>query len=127
MRKLKTLAALLAACLLLLAAAGAFALRAARRLSVSTPELSAAADGCYIGQAAVLPVRVRVEVDVHDHRIAAIRILEHDCGLGAPAEALVQTVLERQTLELDAVSGATVSSKCLLKAIENALAEGGSA
>lgn len=124
MKHLKWAAALLAGALLLFWAAGALALRSARRLPVTTPDLAGLPDGCYTGEAAVLPVHVQVEVDVQDHRMASVRILEHACGLGQPAEALVQTVLERQSLDLDAVSGATVSSKCLLKAIENALAGG---
>ena len=33
-------------------------------------------------------------------------------------------VISRQSLEVDAVSGATVSSKCIIKAIENALQSG---
>jgi uncharacterized protein with FMN-binding domain len=40
---------------------------------------------------------------------------------GKPAETLARLVVERQTLELDAVSGATASSKAILKAGENAL------
>lgn len=124
MKRLKWAAVLLVGALLLFWAAGALALRSARRLPVTTPDLASLPDGCYTGKATVLPVHIRVEVDVQDHRMVSLRILEHACGLGQPAEALVQTVLERQSLDLDAVSGATVSSKCLLKAIENALAEG---
>lgn len=124
MKRFKRAAVLLVSAMLLLWAAGALALCSARRLPVTTPDLADLSDGCYTGKATVLPVHIWVEVDVQDHRMVSLRILEHACGLGQPAEALVQTVLERQSLDLDAVSGATVSSKCLLKAIENALAEG---
>ena len=37
------------------------------------------------------------------------------------AEKIVNDVISEQSSEVDAVSGATVSSKCIIKAIENAL------
>ena len=36
-------------------------------------------------------------------------------------KTLVDDVISKQSLEVDAVSGATVSSKCIIKAIENTL------
>ena len=38
-------------------------------------------------------------------------------------EKVFQQVKERQSLQIDTVSGATVSTKTILKSIENALAE----
>jgi len=40
---------------------------------------------------------------------------------GKPAEAIVDSVVAAQSLQVDIVSGATLSSKCILKAIEVAL------
>ncbi|MEN6338614.1 MAG: FMN-binding protein, partial [Clostridiaceae bacterium] len=40
---------------------------------------------------------------------------------GVTAQAFLNRALEAQTLEIDAVSGATLTSKALLKALENAL------
>jgi len=37
---------------------------------------------------------------------------------------IVDSVIENQSLDVDAISGATYSSKVILKAIENALARG---
>ncbi len=62
-----------------------------------------------------------VVVTVIDHKIDTIVIQEHKTGLGKKAEAIVDRVVEAQSLEVDAVSGATGSSKIILKAIENAL------
>ena len=50
-----------------------------------------------------------------------ITILQHDNGLGSTAESIVNDVVQEQSLDIDAVSGATVSSKCILKAVENAI------
>lgn len=62
-----------------------------------------------------------VIVTVIDHRFDAIVIQEHKTGLGRKAEQIVDRVLEEQSLQVDAISGATGSSKVILKAIENAL------
>lgn len=42
-------------------------------------------------------------------------------GLGSTAESIVNDVVQEQSLDIDIVSGATVSSKCILKAVENAI------
>lgn len=109
---------------LLLLAALCAARQAAKRgnaIAVGELDLSAAADGSYIGAYEIPPVSVRVKVTVAARQITGIEILEHANGLGASAEAVVEKVLENQSLAVDAVSGATVSSKCILKAIENAV------
>lgn len=92
-----------------------------RQLPVSMPRLSDLPDGNYAGEYAKGPVRVEVEVVVRQHKIIDILIVRHDNGLGSAAEKITDDVIKEQSLEVDAVSGATVSSKCILKAIENAL------
>ena len=92
-----------------------------RSISVSMPDLSNVQDGNYSGEYLIAPVHVRVEVSVSDHRITKIAILQHDNGLGSAAESIINDVIEKQSLNLDAVSGVTVSSKCILKAVENAI------
>jgi uncharacterized protein with FMN-binding domain len=47
--------------------------------------------------------------------------LQHDNGLGSAAESIVNDVVEEQPLDIEAVSGTTVSSKCILKTVENAI------
>lgn len=42
-------------------------------------------------------------------------------GIGKPAEAIVEDIVENQSIEVDAVSGATNSSRVIMKACENAL------
>lgn len=88
------------------------------------PELSNIADGVYRGTASVLPVIARVEVTVTVGRIAGFRILRHLTGQGQAAEALAEQVVDKQTIKLDAVTGATYSSKAILKAGEKALRRG---
>ncbi len=89
--------------------------------SAAMPDLSGISNGDYVGEYAILPVHVKVQVSVNDHKITDIAILQHDNGLGSAAESITTNVVGRQSLDVDAISGATVSSKCILKAIENAL------
>ena len=65
-----------------------------------------------------------MEVLVKNHAIVEVRLLEHDNGLGSTAEIITDMVIQRQSVEVDAISGATISSKTILKAVENALTEG---
>ncbi len=48
-------------------------------------------------------------------------ILQHDNGLESTAESIINDAVKEQSLSIDAVSGAAVSSKCILKAVENAI------
>ncbi len=92
-----------------------------RALSASMPDLSAIPDGDYAGAYPVTPVHAEVEVSVADHRVTRIDITQHKNAKGGPAERIVDDVVQAQSLDVDAVSGATTSSKCILKAVENAL------
>jgi uncharacterized protein with FMN-binding domain len=87
-------------------------------------DLAALEDGTYTSSYSVFPVSAKVSVTVKDHRITAINLIEHKNGQGAPAEAIPGKVLEAQSLQVDSISGATYSSKVILKAIENALLGG---
>ena len=95
----------------------------ANDLLIKTPDLTDISNGEYIGEYSVAPVRVKVSVTIADHEITGIKILEHDNGLGSAAESIVNDIVAAQSLETDAISGATVSSRCILKAVENAIGE----
>lgn len=92
-----------------------------QQISVSMPDLSDVQDGNYVGEYSITPVYVQVDVFINNHQITDIVIMQHDNGLGSAAESIVNDVIEQQSLDIDAVSGATVSSKCILKAVENAI------
>ena len=87
-------------------------------------DLTKVVDGVYEGQCDTGVVRARVQVTVRDHRMESIELLEHENGRGTPAEAILSQMVQKQTTAVDAVSGATCSSKVIRKAVENALAEG---
>ena len=78
-------------------------------------------DGKYIGEFDADVISAKVEVEVKDKKISNINLIEHKTDRGAPAEVIPQKVVDSQTLKVDVISGATNSSKVILKAIENAL------
>lgn len=91
------------------------------QLDIMDVDLTLIADGTYIGEYSALPVSAKVSVTIKDHRIASIELLEHNHGQGGGAEVIPSIVVEKQTLQIDTITGATYSSKVILKAIENAL------
>jgi uncharacterized protein with FMN-binding domain len=93
-------------------------------VAIGSPDLSEVADGAWKGSYSAGLVKVEVEVVVAAHRIESVRILKHRTGKGKPAERIVDSVVAAQSLQVDLVSGATASSKCILKAIETALEKG---
>lgn len=93
--------------------------------SDSAYDLSQIADGTYTGSYDNGMVKVQVVVDVQGNAITDVRITEHDNGLGTPAEAITDVIVRQQSVEVDVVSGATLSSKTILKAVENALSGSG--
>lgn len=94
-----------------------------QRVSDSSYDLNLLSDGIYEGECDNGLVFVKLEVNVQNHEISNVKILEHDNGMGQPAEAIINNVINSQSIEVDAVSGATFSSQTILKAIENALSK----
>lgn len=78
-------------------------------------------DGTYVGECDVTLVYAKVQVTVKDGQMTDIQLLEHDNGRGSAAENIVEVVMDKQTIAVDDVSGATISSKVIRKAIDNAL------
>lgn len=78
-------------------------------------------DGKYSGKFDAGVIEAEVEVTVNDHKIKDIELTKHKNERGKKAEAVIDEVIEKQTINVDTVSGATNSSKVILKAIENAL------
>ena len=90
-------------------------------LRIQDVDLSKVPDGVYVGSQDAVLVAAEVRVTVADGAIRRIEILRHENGRGKPAEGVLDRVMAAQSLRVDAVSGATSSSKVLLKALENAL------
>lgn len=110
----------------LIAGALAFAcsgLSAGQRLPLQGINLADVADGEYAGTYSAGRWTNTVNVHVRDHQITAIDMVD-DVGaafITNCSDEVFQRVIAAQNTQIDAVSGATVTSKAYLKAIENAL------
>ena len=87
-------------------------------------DMAQVADGEYTGESNAGLVKVKVSVKVKDHSITGIEILAHENGMGSKAEAITQTMLVNNSYQVDAVSGATLSSETIKSAVSKALAIG---
>jgi len=100
-------------------------LKEVRNAEIRDIDLSKVADGSYVGEFSYSNTTCRVEVVVGNHRIEAVNILENgSTDYAKKAEGVVEKVIAGQKTNVDAVSGATTTSKALLKAVEAALEEG---
>ena len=127
MKRSKTIGITVLFMILLLGAGGIFLMRSivnkAIHLKIHSVNLSNLTNGVYEGAYAIDPVQVALKVIITNHRITDIQIIKHQNGLGSDAEAIVKSIIAQQTLKVDTVSGATVSSQCILKAVEISLTE----
>lgn len=98
-------------------------LKEAVAVEVGSVDLSGAADGSYTGRYEFKRWSAAVRVEVRNHRIEDITLLEdvRAAELTDCADETFRRVLEAQNTQVDAVTGATATSKAYLKAIENAL------
>ena len=92
-----------------------------QHIVIHNVDISAKADGVYIGTCDADLISATVEVTVYNGKITKIHILQHKNGRGKPAEAVLDNIIKEQKIKVDAVSGATNSSIVLEKAVENAL------
>jgi len=80
--------------------------------------------GTYVGEADGHNGTITVEVTVSDTEIINVKVLTHNESpiiTDAALERIPQGVMDRQSLAIDSVSGATVTSVALLEAITSAL------
>lgn len=81
-------------------------------------------DGAYQGEAKGFAGKIITEIIVEDGEIIEIEIIDHHESKGWYDEAFMvipKEIIKKQRLQVDAVSGATKTSKGLLKSVESAL------
>lgn len=94
---------------------------AIKALTFKEVNLSQVPDGQYAGNCDVGLISATVNVDVKDSRIENIDLVKHKNEKGKAAEVIVGDIVQQQKIDVDAISGATNSSKVIKKAVENAL------
>lgn len=80
-------------------------------------------DGTYEGEATGMQP-LKVSVEVKDGKIADVKVTEHDetPEISDPAiEQIPAAIVEKNSTDVDAVSGATVTSTAIKDAVNNAL------
>lgn len=85
-------------------------------------------DGTYTGTAAGRNGDINIEVIVKDSKISNVNVLKHDETEGISDGAIKEiplAIIEKQSAMVDAVSGATVTSKAVSAAVANALIDAG--
>lgn len=115
---------------LALAAGGMFfkmtrdAKEAIAALPYESVDMNRISDGAYLGESDAGLVYAKVEVSVQDHKIEGVKILEHKNGRGGAAEAIASAMVAQNRYDVDAVSGATLSSQTIKSAVSLALKQG---
>ncbi len=92
-------------------------------LPVSQPHENKLIDGTYKGAYRSWPNKATVEVTIQNGTIADVRLLSHWASwIGRKAEEVIPLrIVEKQSTNVDAVSGATNSSRVIMNAAQNAL------
>jgi len=127
MKKILTIIAVFI--IVLAIAIGAFALRFKKMAKVVQTEyakiteidLNALSNGIYNGSFGDFLVFVDLSVTIKDHRITDISIKHQKCGKGYDGKETLKKILQLQSVKVDAVTGATGSSKSIMIAAYRAL------
>lgn len=89
-------------------------------------DLSTVPDGVYEGEALYRKFTYRVATTVKDHRITDIQILSNkDSRHGRKAAGVVPLILREQRPDVDGISGATLCSTGLKRAVAESLVRSG--
>lgn len=96
-----------------------------KEMVITDIDLSQVKDGVYTGEFKGNRWSNTVEVSVEGHKITEVKILD-DVGIPIPeiSKKLIESIKEKQSLNVDAISQATINTKAYLKSIENALKKG---
>lgn len=79
-------------------------------------------DGEYIGSFSYSGFKYKVKTFIKGHRIIEIEILQNkDTKRAKRAEGVIPEIIKKQSPNVDAISGATTTSKALMKAVEKSL------
>jgi len=81
-------------------------------------------DGVYTGTEKTIPITATVRVAIASGRIDSIVVLQHFSHPDHSAAAVADRIVERQSLLVDAISGATLSSGVVVRAVMDALEKG---
>jgi uncharacterized protein with FMN-binding domain len=91
-------------------------------LTIKTPALSAVYDGEHYGKYCEGRWCYDITVIIKDHKISDIKLNNDKMRMFKDLHAtLIKKIIEQQRIDIEAISGATITSKAFLKAVENAV------
>jgi uncharacterized protein with FMN-binding domain len=101
---------------------GSFNINRLRSMKINNPDLMNINDGIYKGEFNDGAGIYSVEVTVSNHRISHVTMeTERKSAYVNYARPITDRIVKKQILNVDAITGATTTSKCIMKAAENAL------
>lgn len=84
-------------------------------------------DGTYDGEGQGRSSKIQVQVDVKGGKIANVKVVKHgetEMIIAAPIEQMIPEIVKKNGTEgVQTIGGATLSSKGILEAVNNALAK----
>ena len=79
-------------------------------------------DGAYEGSYKAGPNKTLVRVTIKEGKIVEIEIVKHRAWKGKKAESIIpRRIIENQSTRVDAVTGATNSSRVIMNAVQRAI------
>ena len=124
-KKILLIAGIVVATLLAVMAAAAFpGMGAVRRMTVDAVDLSQVADGRYQGSFKKGRFSYAVQVEVKDHRIQAAASTGSAQAQNEVVKRILARIVEAQSVPVDTVSGASLTTKAVSKAVQSALHPG---
>jgi uncharacterized protein with FMN-binding domain len=96
-----------------------------RKLTIDNVDLTTIADGAYRGSYHKGRWVYDVEVTVVNHKITSVKNTNPKTNMAkALCDGVAASVIQKQSPRIDAVCGASISTKAFAKAVENALVSG---
>jgi uncharacterized protein with FMN-binding domain len=96
-----------------------------RQMDIQNVDVNNISDGEYTGSFSYSGFEYKVKTILNGHKIKDIVVLHNrDTRHAKQAEGVISEILRKQTPDVDAISGATTTSKALMKAVENSLTIG---
>jgi len=105
-------------------AINAMTLNKIRNIHIENIDLTKVNDGVYQGEAKAGNYTYKVKVKVDNHKIVNINGVDNrKSPYVTYAEGVFTKIVKQQKVDVDAVTGATTTSKAFMKAVENALSK----
>ncbi len=92
-----------------------------RNMAIKSIDLKTISNGRYLGSAEFYGFEYKIALEIKNHKIIMVDIINNrDNNYAHYAEGVKYKIIKAGNINIDGITGATTTSKCLLKAAENA-------